>query len=591
MKQQRQAVWRPPVAASRCSSRNCSSTAWPIHDLVVTELLAWILPTHMQSHLIRFVVVLIILWCGSLWLLLQRFLPQLKQAEELWLLVPYSFLIGALSVAWCVWYHRSVLFAIGKPWMDPQVPAINRLEMHVPLRIFDSVEKARRAACLPHMVAWNSTPKLSECDQRTGADCLTRNVLLLDSLGSWQFQLLFSVEEGLALVRKDARNVRSNHNAKSTGDWAPIEVPGHWMLQGFNDIPIYTNKKYPFPPNPPIVPRENPTGVYKLLVELPSFWKHSTEYEYSIILHGVESACFVYWNGQPLGFFKDSRLPSEFRIPPDLLQSPTAVLHLVVARWSDGSYMEDQDHWWMAGVHRSIELIRRPVRADILDYRVLATASRELSLAVHLRKNSLRSTLTVKLYEDRQLTPDGDQWIPAQEELWSQSKQVDRSTKKTLTFESSSIQQVKLWTAETPNLYSLVLIQSDAITGEIFQVESCRIGFRSMDINGDGILRVNGQRITICGINRHEHDPDHGKVVSLDRMKQDIITLKYVVTKFGRRIGCNIDQNLTVSLFDAGKAISTRYVRVIILHIPRFTVYVITMGCALFLRPFAMSVE
>jgi beta-galactosidase len=137
--------------------------------------------------------------------------------------------------------------------------------------------------------------------------------------------------------------------------------------------------------------------------------------------------------------------------------------------------------------------------------------------------------VTAKLYEDRQLSPDGDDWSPAQEELWSQSKQVSLGNESTTVhFESSTIPHVQLWTAETPNLYTLLVIQSDVTTGQILQVESCRVGFRTMEIREDGVLRVNGERIMICGINRHEHDPDYGKVVSLDRMKQDIVTLKCV---------------------------------------------------------------
>ncbi len=495
-------------------------------------MMAWILPTHMWTHIIRFALVLSVMWGGTLWLLLRQGLSKSRPEEDPVFMILFCGLVGAISLAWIYWYHHSVLFAIGKPWMNPQIPAFNRKEMHVPLRLFDSIEKARRAACLPHMVAYNSTPKLAEKDPSTitSTDYLSPNVLLLDSIGTWQFQLLSSVEDGLALVQRETTHMQGN----DSGDkWSTTQVPGHWMLQGFNDIPIYTNKKYPFPANPPIVPRENPTGVYKLLVELPDDWNHAKDQEYSIMLHGVESACFVYWNGHLLGFFKDSRLPSEFQIPSELSShGTTAVLHLVVARWSDGSYMEDQDHWWMAGVHRSIELIRRPARADILDYRVLATASRTLSVAVRLRHNPSASTsiLTVKLYDDIQITPDGDRWSPAQDELWSQSKQVESSSTMPTTFllESSTIPQVQLWTAETPNLYTLLLVQSDASTGKILQAESCRVGFRSIEIRGDGILRVNGERVTICGINRHEHDPDHGKVVSLERMKQDIVILKYV---------------------------------------------------------------
>jgi len=443
--------------------------------------------------------------------------------------------------------------------MDPNIPGIRRLPMHVPLRLFTDIEKARRAACLPHMVSYNNNGLIEFIPPKYLP--LTENILCLDNHGSWKFQLLSTVEKGIELVQNISSGVTpEDPTTTSSSLWAPIQIPGNWMLQGFDDIPIYTNKKYPFPNNPPVVPRENPTGVYELTISnLPDSWNFTNaNEEYSLLLHGVESACFVYWNGECLGFCKDSRLPSEFIIPSDLrgrrqtsvggtTPTTTAILHLVVIRWSDGSYMEDQDHWWMAGLHRSVELIRRPMKANIMDYHVTATASRELSVNVEMRRMSTmtnsggKTRLKVVLFEDEQQTANGDEWVRANEEIWSHSITIDQGKTKfspgaknlnderqtfNVRLESDSIPCIKLWTAETPNLYTLLLIQSDDISGEPIQIESCRIGFRSIDIHNDGILRVNGESIMICGINRHEHDPDHGKVVSLDRMKQDIIVLK-----------------------------------------------------------------
>ena len=237
--------------------------------------------------------------------------------------------------------------------MDPAVPAENRLEMHVPLRLFETVVQARRAACLPQLVSRRSTAsnlmatftsktKEELSSSSTSTTPLAPNVLLLDDI-NWEFQLLQTVEEAIELVRRDSSN-RSN-NKRSANHWSPIKVPGNWMLQGFDDVPIYTNQKYPFPCRPPIVPRQNPTGCYRLRLTLPSDWKNKKrrvgddDSRLSILLHGVESACFVYWNSELLGFFKDSRLPSEFLIPPQLLtdiENCEPTLYLVVARWSDG---------------------------------------------------------------------------------------------------------------------------------------------------------------------------------------------------------------------------------------------------------------
>eukprot|EP00536_Pseudo-nitzschia_multiseries_P018977 jgi/Psemu1/230919/e_gw1.3519.1.1 len=194
------------------------------------------------------------------------------------------------------------------------------------------------------------------------------------------------------------------------------------------------------------------------------------------------------------------------------------------------SYLEDQDHWWMAGVHRSVELSRRRPGADMIDYHVRSSASGNLSVSVKMRKTSVPMLVTARLFADKQLTADGE-WEAAPNELCSGTVTLDFR---------GCIDGVQRWTAETPNLYTLVLeethLSSTASSSDeqhdsnswrnyTGQVESCRVGFRTIEIT-NGVLRCNGEKIMICGINRHEHDPDHGKVVSIDRMKQDIVVLK-----------------------------------------------------------------
>jgi hypothetical protein len=529
--------WIKASGISKFASQHShSGVVWPVHDLWANELLLWILPTHMVTHLIKFGVVLVSLlgaFLRCIMLLQEEASDETTTATTRLSLQLLLLLLAVMIPTWVYWYYHETLYAIGKPWMDPRIPATaNRMEMHVPLRLFESTETARRAACLPQLVSSSSS--------RHDDQVLTPNVLLLDKM-DWQFQLFHSVEDALTLVYEDTNTNPENEQNTNQDEWSPIQVPGHWMLQGFDDKPIYTNQKYPFPCKPPVVPRRNPTGVYKLPITLPSEYLEDDdgEQQVSIMLHGVESACFVFWNGQLLGFFKDSRLPSEFAIPPEFLVGDTpgsAVLHLVVVRWSDGSYVEDQDHWWMAGIHRSVELIRRSPKADIMDYHVAAAASGDLTVSVQLRESALlqppqeeRRVVTARLYSDEQVTADGADWKEAKRELWSQRQTVDpTSATTTLTFQGQ-LEDIQPWTAETPHLYTLVLEQTtdDGTTRATHQVESCRVGFRSIDVDG-GILHVNGKRITICGINRHEHDPDHGKVVSLERMMQDITTLKYV---------------------------------------------------------------
>eukprot|EP00934_Nitzschia_sp_Nitz4_P008404 Nitzschia sp. Nitz4//scaffold233_size31335//4434//8491//NITZ4_007946-RA/size31335-processed-gene-0.1-mRNA-1//1//CDS//3329543364//8394//frame0 len=514
-------------------SRHHVDHKWPIHDLLTTELLLWLLPTHSVTHLIKFYAVL----CFLVACLLGLVLFPMGEWLHPWVRVG---IMWAAILYWVYWYYYTTLYAIGKPWMDPSLPAMYRRDMHVPLRYFTSFAKARRAACRPEMVASN-TP-----------GSFTPNVLLLDSNDQWQFQLLNSVEDALSLVYNDqsmdledklVTETTPNQESEEASQWSNISVPSNWMLQeGVNDIPIYTNKKYPFPCIPPVVPRENPTGVYKrVLDDINPDWvvalnNGDAREEWSVLVHGAESACYVFWDGTMIGFCKDSRLLSEFNVSREALQPLLAqpathkpVLHFVVARWSDGSYLEDQDHWWMAGLHRSVELVRRPVGALISDYRVDAEASGRLAVSVSVLAPLLDPgelfglELQVQLMEDEQLTAGGESWKPADEPLWI-AKEFPSVSVPTIDF-STHIPSVRMWTAETPNLYTLVLSVVRKSTNQTLQAESCRIGFRSIDIE-KGVLRVNGKRITICGINRHEHDPDHGKVVSLDRMKQDITILK-----------------------------------------------------------------
>lgn len=205
----------------------------------------------------------------------------------------------------------------------------------------------------------------------------------------------------------------------------------------------------------------------------------------------------------------------------------------------------------MAGIHRSVEMIRRRPGSDVMDYKVRSSESGSFSVSVKMRMPSLPTRLTARLYPDEQLTADGG-WKAAPSAVWTQerfleSADTDISTENLIQVNnntsiefSGQIKNVKQWTAETPHLYTLVLEEQQPCSistnkeeslewhrsnVRTTQVESCRVGFRTLDIT-KGILCCNGKKIMICGINRHEHDPDHGKVVSIDRMKQDITTLK-----------------------------------------------------------------
>jgi beta-galactosidase/beta-glucuronidase len=197
------------------------------------------------------------------------------------------------------------------------------------------------------------------------------------------------------------------------------------------------------------------------------------------------------------------------------------------------------------GIHRSVELIRRPLGADIIDYQVQADASGHITCHIECRRpivvirRSQQQRIVVRLYDDEQLTADGDVWKEGKC-IWTASHMLEAEHGDNNFLVSVNVSgdiggaDLRLWSAETPHLYTLtVSLETTATdtsaetTRTVQQAESCRVGFRTIDIH-DGTVHVNGKRITVCGMNRHEHDPDHGKVVSLERMKQDICLLKYV---------------------------------------------------------------
>ena len=440
---------------------------------------------------------------------------------------------GVVAALYYAYRQRRTLEAIQKPWMNPAIPAVDRKPMHVPLRLFRTEAAARRAACWPPLVAMTTTTTTTTTTNKDTANAVAQeeeeesklapNIWNMDKL-DWHFQLVKTVEEGLDIV---ANNNNNNNNQK----WVKMDVPSNWMMRGYDKC-IYTNQMYPIPVDPPLVPHENPTGIYKLQFDIPNDWRQDRDAlqlvdDVTLLLHGIESACFVYLNGRRIGFTKDSRLPAEFDVTPALKEKDN-ILQLVVIRWSDGSYVEDQDHWWMAGIHRSVELVRRPRGADIMDFTVVrADANGRLQLSVDCRRPGATTaktdrTIVARLYEDLQLTPDGKDWKKGKE-IWKGTEAI--ATDGTCTLGEMLSPLPKLWSAETPNLYTLTIALMDG--EKEVQVESCRVGFRTVEIV-NGVVLVNGKKITVCGVNRHEHDPDNGKVVSHASMKLDIEILKYV---------------------------------------------------------------
>ncbi|MEV5342333.1 glycoside hydrolase family 2 TIM barrel-domain containing protein [Streptomyces sp. NPDC052676] len=292
--------------------------------------------------------------------------------------------------------------------------------------------------------------------------------------GRWRFRLSATA---------DAEDDSFADPGYDAGDWAEIAVPGHWVLQG-HGAPIYTNHLYPFPVDPPHVPTENPTGDHLRVFDLPDGWP--ADGGAVLRFDGVESCARVWLNGTELGEFKGSRLPHEFAVG-HLLEPAGNVLAVRVHQWSAGSYLEDQDQWWLPGIFRDVTLLHRPDGAAG-------------DFFVHASYDHVGGVGTLRV--DSEVA--GRVTVP---ELG-----VDIATGEAVTV------PVEPWTAETPRLYDGVL----ATPGERVPL---RIGFRTVVLE-DGLIKVNGRPVLFKGVNRHEWHPERGRALDPETMREDVLLMK-----------------------------------------------------------------
>ena len=277
-----------------------------------------------------------------------------------------------------------------------------------------------------------------------------------------------------------------------------------------------------------------PQGLYQRTFTLPTSY-HATinEDRFHVLFHGVSSAFYVYLDGVNVGYSQDSCLPAEFdistliklkRAAAGTAKDVTFTLSVICIRWSDGSFLEDQDHWWLSGIARNVELIRIPRAHDIYDFSTQTDKSGLVEARVHFKSTSgprLAKKVSVRVYDDTQLDLSGK---------FTQGGQVFRvdavvNSDDTTIVLSGMVDKPKLWSAEVPNLYTLIVETSDA-ADKVLQVESCRVGFKTVDITPEGIFKINDEAVTIAGVNRHDHDPDHGKTISVASMIEDVCVLK-----------------------------------------------------------------
>ena len=284
----------------------------------------------------------------------------------------------------------------------------------------------------------------------------------------------------------------------------------------------------PFPTNPPWIGRDdNPIGMYCREFEVPQEWQDK-----QIILHfgGVSSAYYVYLNGQQVGYAEDSRLPSEFEITEYLKPGKNTVA-VQVYRWCDGSYLEDQDHWHMSGIHREVLLLARPheglqdfavrtqpVRTVMIGLCKFAPACVELSSRPTWRAGTSKYSLyradsKEVLAKPMQIAASSlfKEWYPQRDNV-------------PFGIMRSRVKSPLLWSAEHPNLYQLVLTVRDA-DNNVVEATRSNVGFRSVKIE-DGQLWVNGRSIKLYGANRHDHSPTEGKTVTREEMLADVLLMK-----------------------------------------------------------------
>lgn len=292
--------------------------------------------------------------------------------------------------------------------------------------------------------------------------------------------------------------------------WDEMAVPSMWQLHPSGRLgrPHYTNIVYPFPVDPPFVPNENPTGLYRHSFDLPETWPGM---RISVRFEGVDNCFVVYMNGVEIGMSKGSRLPAEFDITSHM-RAGRNLIAVKVHQWSDASYLEDQDMWWLSGIFRDVRLIARP-QCAVRDLHVMTDvaadhASAEVSLRTLIETPASDVSIFAKCFD------------PQGRLAWERGpKPVEADTEFSFTLASP-----QLWSDETPNLYRLCLTLCDS-AGRELEAIALPVGIRSIAIR-DGKILLNGKKVMFKGVNRHEHHPLHGRAVPPETAELDVQLMK-----------------------------------------------------------------
>lgn len=398
--------------------------------------------------------------------------------------LPYFFVMVLILLTACKRYskYEGVTFTEKetRDWENPEVFNINREAPHATM--------------------------VSYADEQAALDAdktLSPNYLSLD--GVWKFHWVKTPDERPYWFFKDDYDTR---------DWDDIEVPSNWQMKGY-DVPIYVNIGFGFEKNPPKIDHSwNPVGSYKRTFTIPPEWKDK-----EVFLHfgAVSSAFYVWVNEALVGYNEDSKVPAEFNITPHLRKGENT-LSVEVYRWCDGSYLEDQDFWRLSGIQRSVFLHARP-QAFISDFFAVGDLENNyndglLKLDVAVKNKGADAQDFVV---EASLFSDG-------EKVYTESKNVKLSGEQTSAAFTKQLPQVKKWTSETPDLYSLVISLKDNFGNNLESV-GARIGFRKVEMLNSQ-LHINGVPVLLKGTNLHEHHEVTGHVLDEATLLKDIRIMK-----------------------------------------------------------------
>jgi beta-galactosidase len=390
------------------------------------------------------------------------------------------------SISWLVLFFFMVAFGnaqqLNAEWERPDLVDQNKEAPHVPFMLFDRKEYAVAGT------------------YETSSSYQSLN-------GQWNF--LFSEN----YKNRPLNFFETNFNDSK---WNKLPVPSNWELRGFG-IPIYTNIIYPFPKNPPFVGNDNPVGSYRKEFTVPENWNGK-----EVLLHfgSITGCAFVYVNGQKVGITKASKTPAEFNISR-YLQKGKNLLAVQVFRWHDGSYLEDQDFWRLSGIERDVFIYATPsfsiwdffLKADLDTKYIDGLFDADVVLRKFRGKTVGAAVLSVELQDQTGNI------------VFSQKKKIKETgdSLQQLSFQGK-ISQPKKWSAETPDLYNCI-ITLEHPSGTIISTTSAKVGFRKVEIRNAQLL-VNGIKIMVHGVNRHEHDEHLGHVPTKELMIRDIQLMK-----------------------------------------------------------------